>query len=265
MPVYKAEGVVLHRRALGEADRAVTLFTREHGKVRASARGTRKTASRLAGRLEPFTHARFLLARGRSLDVIAQVDVIHAFAGLRGVLLRSAYASYVAELVDRFLPERDAQDGVFELVLDTLDALDRAGEDEVEVQALWFALRLTSDLGYRPDFERCMACGRAVSQGAAGPVGAWAFNPGLGGALCPDCASGDAGALRVPPGVLATCGFLLRTPAGRAARLRLPPTSRREVSRLVQAHLEYHLDAKLKAPSVIGRLRESTERPPPRR
>ena len=179
MPVYKAEGVVLHRRALGEADRAVTLFTREHGKVRASARGTRKTASRLAGRLEPFTHARFLLARGRSLDVIAQVDVIHAFAGLRGVLLRSAYASYVAELVDRFLPERDAQDGVFELVLDTLDALDRAGEDEVEVQALWFALRLTSDLGYRPDFERCMACGRAVSQGAAGPVGAWAFNPGL--------------------------------------------------------------------------------------
>jgi DNA repair protein RecO (recombination protein O) len=257
MPVYKAEGIVLRRHAIGEADRTVTLFTREYGKVRAVARGTRRTSSRLGGRLEPLTHARFLLARGRSLDVIAQVDVVHTFAGLRTALLRSAYASYVAELVDRFLPERDRQDEVFELVLDVLDALERAGEDEVEVQALWFALRLISDLGYRPEVEACVGCGRALPRGAAGSVQAWAFNPAHGGALCPECASGDPLASRVAPGVLAACGYLLRTAPGGAARLRLPPGARRELSRLVQMHLEHQLDAKLKAPLVIGRLRES--------
>ncbi len=256
MPVYKAEGIVLRRYAIGEADRTITLFTREYGKLRAVARGTRRTASRLGGRVEPFTYARFLLARGRSLDVIAQVEVIRSFSGLRSELLRSAYASYVAELVDRFLPERDRQDDVFALILDVLGALEHSGEDEVEVQTLWFALRLASDLGYRPEVEACVACGRALPQDAAGPVRAWGFNPALGGALCPECAAGDAAASRVTPGVLATCGFLLRTATGQAARLRLPLTSRRDVSRLVQTHLEYHLDAKLKAPLVIGRLRE---------
>ena len=118
--------------------------------------------------------------------MIAQVEVIRSFSGLRSELLRSAYASYVAELVDRFLPERDRQDDVFALILDVLGALEHSGEDEVEVQTLWFALRLASDLGYRPEVEACVACGRALPQGAAGPVHAWGFNPALGGALCPD-------------------------------------------------------------------------------
>jgi len=72
MPVYKAEAIVLHQRALGESDRIVTLFTRENGKLRAVAKGVRRPTSRLGGRIEPFTHARLMLARGRTLDVIAQ-------------------------------------------------------------------------------------------------------------------------------------------------------------------------------------------------
>src|SRR5437660_1481476 len=82
MPVYKTEAIVLRQQALGEADRIVTLFTREYGKLRAAAKGIRRPASRLGGRLEPFTHARLLLARGRTLDVIAQAEIVGAFAGV---------------------------------------------------------------------------------------------------------------------------------------------------------------------------------------
>jgi len=256
MPVYKADAIVLRQQALGEADRVVTLLTREHGKLRAAARGIRRITSRFGGRVEPFTHARILLARGKTLDVIAQVEVVEAFAGLRGDLVRSAYASYVAELVDRFLPERDLHEGVFTLARNALAALDQAREDEAELQALWFALHLASDLGYRPETEACVGCGRPLPRAGGRPAEGWAFSPALGGALCPVCVARDEDSVRALPGVLATCAYLLRLPMGRSSRLRIPAAERRELERLVQAYLEYRLEAKLRAPIVIGRLRE---------
>lgn len=260
MPVYKAEGIVLRRQVIGEADRTLTLFTREHGRLRAVARGTRRITSRLAGRVEPFTHSRFLLARGRSLDVVAQVEVIRAFSGIHQDLLRSAHAGYVAELVDRLLPERDPHEDVFALVLQVLAGLETADEEEAEVTALWFGLHLASDLGYRPEVETCVECGRSLPRETAGSVAAWGFAPDAGGALCPACSAAHAETVRVMPGVLATCGYLLRAPAERAGRLRVPLAQRRELARLVQAHLEHQLDAKLHAPAVIARLREAGPR-----
>lgn len=253
MPVYKAEAIVLRQQAMGEADRVVTLLTREYGKLRAVARGIRRPTSRLGGRVEPFTHARLLLARGRTLDVIAQADVVGAFAGLREDLTRCAYASYVAELVDRFLPERDRHESVFDLVRRTLEDLDGAGEEEVELYTLWFALRLAADLGYRPETAGCVECGRPLPQTVGRTERSWAFSPALGGALCPACAGEDPRAAPVAPGVLAISDYLLR-PGGRSSRLRIPASQRRELARLVQAHLEYRLEGRLRAPSVICRL-----------
>lgn len=257
MPVYKAEGVVLRRQVIGEADRTITLLTREYGKLRAVARGTRKITSRLGGLVEPFTHGRFLLARGRSLDVVAQVEVVRAFPGIRDDLVRSGYAAYVVELADRFLPERDRHEDVFDLVVRALGGLEQADEEAAEMGTLWFGLRLASDLGYRPEVETCVECGRSLPRQAVGPIAAWGFSPGAGGALCPACAAGQTEAIPVAPGVLATCGYLLRASPEQAGRLRVPPPQRRDLARLVQTHLEYQLDAKLRAPAVIGRLREA--------
>lgn len=267
MPVYKVAAVVLRHQPVGEADRVLTLFTLEYGKLRVSARGVRKTTSRLAGRVQPYTEGRFLLARGRTLDVVAQAEVVRSFAGLQQDLLRSAYAACVAELVDRFLPERDRHAEVFAALVDALGVIDTAGEDEAEVYALWFSLRLADSLGYRPELDRCLACGRALPSGApsgdpdavpAARGGAgWAFSPAAGGALCPACAAGETSAVRVAPGVLATGAYLLRGTAEHARRLRVPERQRRALAALVQAHLEYHLDGRLRAPAVIARLRQA--------
>ncbi|HEV2440538.1 MAG TPA: DNA repair protein RecO [bacterium] len=266
MPVYKVEAVVLRHQPVGEADRILTLFTREYGKLRVSARGVRKTTSRLAGRVQPYTAGRFLLAKGRTLDVIAQAEIVHAFAGLGRDLLRSAYAAYVAELVDRFLPERDRHPDVFDAVLDALAVLDAAPEDEAEIYALWFSLHLADSLGYRPEIGRCVACGRALPSGVASGdaeervprrAATWAFTPAAGGALCPACAADEPSAVQVAPGVLATGAYLLRSTAEQARRLRVPERQRRELAGLVQAHLEYHLDGRLRAPAVIARLRQT--------
>ena len=81
MPLYQDEGVVLRTAKLGEADRILTLLTRDHGKVRAVAKGVRRTKSRFGGRLEPFMRVALLIAEGRSLDVVSQAESIAAYAG----------------------------------------------------------------------------------------------------------------------------------------------------------------------------------------
>jgi DNA repair protein RecO (recombination protein O) len=263
MPVYKAEAIVLRHQAVGEADRVVTVFTREYGRLRTAARGVRRTTSRLAGRIQPYTHARLLLARGRTLDVIAQAEVVAAFAGLRRNLTRSAYAAYVAELVDRFLPDRDRNESVFALLRTTLAALDRAAEDDAQVHALWFALHLAAELGYRPETEACVVCGRRVPRALGRGAEAWAFSPALGGAVCPACRAQDAEAIGASPGILAAFGFLLRVSEEALPRLRMSRAQRDELARLVQAHLEYRLEAKLRAPSVIRRLEDARNVPAP--
>ena len=267
MPVYKVSAVILRHQPVGEADRVLTLFTLEHGKLRVSARGVRKTTSRLGGRVQPYTEGRLLLARGRTLDVVAQAEVVRPFAGLRQDLLRSAYAAYVAELVDRFLPERDRHPEIYAALVDALGVIEAAGEDEAEIYALWFSLHLAGSLGYRPEVERCVACGRPLPSGApagddraipaARGAAGWTFSPAAGGALCPACAATEPSALRVAPGVLATAAYLLRSTAERARRLRVPERQRRALAGLVQAHLEYHLDGRLRAPAVIARLRQT--------
>lgn len=257
MLVYTVDALVLRHQVLGEADRIVTLLTREGGKVRAVARGIRKPHSRLVGRIEPFTHARVLLAQGRTFDVIAQVDVVQAFGRIREDLLRSAYAAYVVELVDRFLQERDRHEEVFELTRKTLEGLSQAPPGEAEVHALWFALHFAAALGYRPRTEACVGCSRAVPRAARGPHVAWTFSPGRGGALCPSCRSLDEQGVSADPGVLALCGFLLRSPLERVQRLRVPPAQRASASALVQAHLEHRLEGRLRAPAVISQLRQA--------
>jgi DNA repair protein RecO (recombination protein O) len=255
VPVYKAEAIVLRQQTLGESDRIVTLFTREYGKVRAAARGVRRPTSRLAGRIEPFTHVRLLLARGRTFDIIAQAEIVRPFPGVRLDLLRGAYAAYVVELIDRGVPERDRQEELFALIVDALDALEWAREDDAEIASLKFAVRLAGLLGYQPETAACVECGRRLPR-THGAAGGWAFSPGSGGALCPACRVRDSEAVSASPGVLAACDYLLRTSERQSGRLRIPAVQRGELARLVQLHLEHRLDAKLRSPLVIRRLKE---------
>jgi DNA repair protein RecO (recombination protein O) len=263
MPVYKAEAIVLRQQQLGEADRIVTLFTREFGKLCAVAKGVRRPTSRLGGRIEPFTHARLLLARGRTLDVIAQAEIVGAFPGVRADLIRSAHAAYVAELVDRGLADRDRHEEIFELTREALEALERAGKDSAEMAVLRFALRLTGVLGYQPETETCVECGRRVPRGRGGAE-PWAFSSLRGGVLCAACRVKDAEAVSASPGVLAAFDYLIQAPAQQSMRVRMTPAQRGELSRLVQLHLEHRLETKLRAPLVIRRLTESFQAGPDR-
>ncbi|HWV27987.1 MAG TPA: DNA repair protein RecO, partial [Aeromicrobium sp.] len=107
MSLYRDTGVVLRVHKLGEADRIITLLTRERGLVRAVARGVRKTSSRFGARVEPFMHVALQLAEGRTLDTITQVETIDAFAKNLG----ADYAAYTAGTAMLETAERLVQEG----------------------------------------------------------------------------------------------------------------------------------------------------------
>src|SRR5215469_4636330 len=157
---YRDDGVVLRTQKLGEADRIITLLTRQNGRVRAVAKGVRRTKSRFGARLEPFTHVDLLIHPGRSLDVISQAEVIRPY----GVPLAGDYPRYTAgtamlETAERFTPmEKEPALRQFLLLIGGLRALG-AGEHGPGLVLDAFLLRSLAVAGYAPALEECARCG----------------------------------------------------------------------------------------------------------
>ena len=184
MPTYRDEGVVLRTHKLGEADRIITVLTRDHGKVRAVARGIRRTSSKFGARLEPFSHVDLLLATGRNLDVITEAVTIHAYSEQLG----SDYPRYtsgqvVLEAADRLVSEeRQPARRQYALLVGALHALAHGTSDGPRPASLImdsYLLRALATAGLAPSLDRCAICG------AKGPHD-W-FSPSVGGLACRRC------------------------------------------------------------------------------
>ncbi len=185
--VYKTEGIILRRRNVGEADSIFTVLSPREGKFDAVARGVRKARSHMRGHLEPLTHANLMIAQGRSLDVFTQAQTVEPYLALREDLDRSAVAIYAAELVDRFLEEREPAVSVFTLLADLFHSLDCGAPVHV---LRFFELHLLSIAGYEVQVERCAVCGARLEPEPALLSGA------AGGLVCYAC-RGAAGAGRL--------------------------------------------------------------------
>ena len=127
--LYRLSAIVLRRRDMGEADRLLTVFARDQGKLTLLAKGVRRQASRKAGHIEPFTYTELLVAKGESLDLVTQAETIEPHRHVREDLWRSSWAYYVVELADAFTQEDDPNDLLFDLLLETLGRLDQPGMD----------------------------------------------------------------------------------------------------------------------------------------
>jgi DNA repair protein RecO (recombination protein O) len=176
--VYRAEGIVLRRRNLGEADSIFTVFSVEEGKFDAIARGVRKPKSRMRGHLEPLTRSQLLVARGRTLDVFTQAQTVEAYRPVREDLGRTVVAVYCAELVDRFTAERHPQPELFELLVEALEALAAGGGTQV---ARWFEVQLLSLTGFGLQLSGCVICAAKLQPEET------LISPGAGGAVCRSC------------------------------------------------------------------------------
>ena len=242
MPLYKEQGVVLRAVKLGEADKIVTVMTQGSGKVRAVAKGIRKTTSRFGARLEPTTHVSLMLYRGRSsLDIVSQAEIISPFLPIRGDLGLFAAAETMLEATDKVAEEHERNVRLFLLLLGGLRALDTAPADPAAVTES-FLLKLLSLSGFHPSLTACAECGRSDPG---------LFSSGQGGAVCSGCAAPDAG-----PVSAQALAFLSALGSGglvEAGATQVDPRLRREARALLFGFAEYHLERRIKSLPMLAR------------
>lgn len=244
--VYRTEAVVLKGYDYGEADRILTLYTPQLGKLRAIVKGVRKTKSRKAGHLDLFTRSNLLLARGRQLDIVTEAETIESFQPMRKDLGRSSQAHYVAELVDSFTAEGLANYSVYALTIQALRRLASAAKLNLVLRS--FELRLLSLTGYRPQLQRCLCCDSPIQPQINH------FSSKMGGVLCPDCSGVDPAAPSISVNALK---ILRNLQANEAALLQVDDvgeTLQREVEKRMQEYIIYRLESRPKSLHVLDRL-----------
>jgi len=241
---YRTPAIVLKRMDLGEADRILTFYSRDHGKVRAVARGVRRGTSRSAGHLEPFTISQVQFAVGRELDVVAEVETLEAFRQIREDLVLTTHAYYLAEVVDLLTEERMENHAVFDVLVDALRQLSAAADHRLVL--IGFHLRLLDALGYRPELRECVGCHNAIAPERN------RFSPLQGGAVCPGCTSLEPTARQIGVPALK----LLRYVQQGARSVTAPPHVTREAEALLRDYAEHIVERRLRTPALIARVSE---------
>lgn len=241
---FRLEAVVLRHADWGEADRLLTLYTRERGKVRAIAKGVRKIKSRKAGHLEPFTRVTLQLARGRDLLIVTDADTIDAYQPLREDLIKTGYASYLVELLDRFTYEEESENyNIFRLLTESLSRV--ANEPDPWLAIRYYEVHLLHHLGFRPQLFECANCREeieAVDQ---------FFSAAQGGVLCPRCGAGLPGVWNVSVEALKYLRHFQRSSYAETQRARPSPQVRDEVEALMQHYVTYLLERGLNTPKFL--------------
>jgi DNA repair protein RecO (recombination protein O) len=237
MSLFRDRGVVLRSHRLGEADKIIVFLTERHGKVRAVAKGVRKTTSKFGGRLEPLTQVDLLLWQGRSdLDIVNQVEVLNAFRPVREDLGRMPRGMALLEVGDQLAQERHPDPRLYAMLVGALGALADERADPALVAPSFFLKALVLE-GAGPVLHECAACGEPD-----GEVELVAFDLVAGGALCRAHRSGR----HMSPDALV---LLRRILGGDLAAVLAgpPPPAADEVAELATEAMEVHLDRRLRA------------------
>lgn len=237
MTLVRDSGVVLRTYRLGEADRIVVLLTEGHGKVRAVAKGVRRTSSKWGARLEPLSHVALMLWQGRSdLAVVNQAEVLDHFRAVREDLERVADGFSMLEVADQLAQESHSDPGLYKMLVGALRALADTRNDPRMIVPSFFVKVLAHE-GAEPVLDACAQCRRPT-----GTVDLVAFDITEGGALCVECRRGrpvSAAALEVLRQILGgALGRVLCAPR---------PACADEVAALATEAMEGHLDRRLRA------------------
>jgi DNA repair protein RecO (recombination protein O) len=237
MSLYRDRGIVLRTHKLGEADRIITLLSKDHGKIRAVAKGVRKTKSRFGARLEPPSHVELLLYEGRELDIVTQAETIDMFAPLREDFDLLGGALSMLEAADHLSLEGEANPQLYGMLANALRTL--ATRDAPLVVPAFF-LKLLALEGYRPQVEVCVVCGTDDT------LVSWSIDEG--GMRCSAHRQGNA----LSPEAVLLLQQILGGQLGTALNEPLSPVTA-EIDHLAVRALEHHLERRLRSVATMHR------------
>jgi DNA repair protein RecO (recombination protein O) len=245
---YVTEAVVIRKIKLAEADRILTIYTPEYGKIEVVAKGVRKPKSKMAGHLELLTYSQINLARGRNMDTVIGAQTVDAFLNLKNDLVLTSSGLYAAELINQFTVAHIASQSLFQLFLETMRRLARA--DNPELTLRYFELHLLDSAGYRPQLQECVSCREALK-----PIEN-AFSPSAGGILCPNCKFEYPAAFSITVDALKVLRLFQRSAFEVVSRLKISPELGQELKTTLNVYIRYVLEREVKSAAWLDSLKD---------
>jgi DNA repair protein RecO (recombination protein O) len=242
--LYRDEGVVLRAIKLGEADRIVTIFMQGHGKIRAVAKGIRKTTSKFGARLEPMSRVALQCYKGRDLDIVTQAESLDSNRALREEYALLTRSVPMLEAVDQVAQDREPNPAMYRMLTGALRTLAATRNPLVTPAFFWKLLSLE---GFHPLLDGCARCGEPDGE-ASTDHELIAFDLDEGGTVCRSCARG--GGRPLSPDGLA----LLRRVLGgglNGALAEAPGAAAHEVEHLGVRALEHHVERRLRSAVLL--------------
>lgn len=246
----RTPALVLKRRNFGEADRQLTILTPHYGKFDVIAKGARKPTSKKTGHVELFMKSDVLIAKGRTLDILTQSEMMNPYLPIREDLERGAYASYASELLDRFTFDSDDTNTsrLFDLLEATFERL--STDEDVRRVMRYYELRLLDEVGFRPELSDCVVMREDVE-----PVDQF-FSYGDGGVVSLDGAKHTSGLVKLPMDTLKLLRFFQRSDYAQVASLTINDPLHLDVERIMLGYLSYILESRVQSVDFIRRLRQ---------
>lgn len=229
---FTTEALVVGSMRYREADRILTLYTRERGRVGALAKGVRRTSSRIGGRLEPFSLVRVTLHPGRGLYTVVGVDTVRTFQAVRDKLFRMQEGALLLSWVRRLFPQEEGNPAVFNLLVRAVACLSSADAVGAAKIVLATRLKLLALLGYAPDLSACTICGRLE--------GSFSYSPARGGLVCEECLLAVDDTFPLDVATLNSLHCLLAKPLVEIDSIQLEAHTAAEVERVLVQTLAYH-------------------------
>lgn len=253
MAISKTEGIVLRYTNLGEADKILTILTRNNGKIKAIAKGCRKPKSSLLSSSEVFVFSEFVLYKGTNFYHISQAVTRETFYNIRKDLLRLSYATYFAELAEAVSDEGIPSERLFLLLAKTLYYLSTE-EIPMGMLSLGYRLKLMDISGYRPNVARCAVCRKSSDAYTR-------FSIDLGGVICSSCSSEEnirktGEVFTISQGTAEAIKFLLNTEISRLNTKKIDNTIFNEIERITRSFIQNHLEKRFKSLDFLDSMKD---------
>lgn len=246
--LYKTEGIVLKSMEYEEADKIVTIYTKNYGKITAIAKGVRKTKSKFGSSLEILTHSNFLIYKGRNIDIVSQTEILESFFSTSKEVIKFAFAVNCVEVVNRLTEEQEINIGLFNLLKEVLHYL--KGSNDPKLLTLSFKWQTISILGYRPSLDHCCRCNKSAEDQKE-----MYFNIKEGGLVCNNCIAKDKeGCVKVSLYFNKLVRKILITPLSTISSATIPDKKMKELEKITDLYITYHSEKSFKTDRFLKTL-----------
>ncbi len=246
--LYRTEGIVLKSIEYGDADKIVTIYTKNYGKIQAIAKGVLKTKSKFGSSLEILTYAIFLIYKGKNIDIISQTEILESFFTTSKEIIKFAFASNCVEVVNKISEEGEVNISIFFLLKEVLHYLKEAKDPKL--LALSFKWQGLAILGYKPSFNHCCICNSKIENQKE-----MFFNIEKGGVICNKCLSKEKrGSIQVSHYFIKLGRKLLSTPLSIISKATISDKRMSELEKVTNLYLAYYSDQSFKTNGFLKSL-----------